>query len=262
MKKATLLIVLFLALTPLSHADVFMDQAQNAVNMFNAMNNGQGYLFTHKTEVSAGYSSLMTTKPGTDEINLDAYTASYAAGDQFFRTFCVEPETIVSGMVRSKLDYTNGTSTTVNGDSLSIGTAALYAMYVSGTLEGYDGTPAETTQLLFAIRGAMETYSTSYDYSTYDWETNVYLTYLLDINDDIDYWKQDYDPGQYYEEVGDYSVFVMRNVEGDGFHRQNLLYIVENDGHAAATPEPASMLIFGIGLAAALPLARRRKNKK
>lgn len=220
-------------------------------------------MFTHKTEVSGGYSGLMTTKAGTDEVDLSAYTASYAAGDQFFRTFCVEPEVITSGMVRAKLDYKDGKSTTVNGDSLTIGAAALYAMYVSGTLNSYNGTSAETTQLLFAIRGAMETYSASYDYSTYDWSTNMFLSYLLEINDDMDYWKQDYDPGKYYEEVGDYSIFVMQMVEGDGFHRQNLLYAVSNDGHTAATPEPASMLIFGLGLAGALPFARRRikKNK-
>ncbi len=259
MKHTFLPLVLFLVMAPLSHAELFMEQAQNAVNMFNAMNNGAGYMFTHKTEVSAGYSSLMTTKAGTDEIDLSAYTASYAAGDQFFRTFCVEPEVITSGMVRAKLDYSNGTTTTVNGDSLSIGGAALYAMYISGTLDGYSGSAADTTQLLFAIRGAMETYSASYDYSAYDWSTNVFLSYLLDINDDIDYWKTDYDPGQYYAEVGDYSIFVMRNVEGDGFHRQNLLYAASNDGHAA-TPEPASILIVGIGLASAFTVARRRKK--
>lgn len=163
-------------------------------------------------------------------------------------------------MVRAKLDYKNNTSTTVNGDSLSIGAAALYAKYASGTLQGYVNEAETTKQLLFAIRGAMETYSASYDYSTYDWSTNMFLSYLLDINSDIDYWKQDYDPGKYYEEVGDYSVFVMHNIEGDGFHRQNLLYVAGNDGHSAVTPEPASLLIVGLGVASALPIIRYRKK--
>lgn len=73
MKKISLLVAIFLFLAPSTYADLFQEQAQNAVNMFNSMNNGKGYIFTHKTEVSAGYTGLMTTKAGTDPVDLSAY---------------------------------------------------------------------------------------------------------------------------------------------------------------------------------------------
>lgn len=271
MRKLLLPTIVFFLAVPLTYADLFSDQAQNAVDMFNSMNNKQGYVFTQKTNLlpggtALGSSSLMTTKTGKDELALDAYSASYASGvnangDQFFYTFCVEPGVITSGMVRGKLNYSNGTSTTATGkDNLSLGTAALYAQYVSGTLDGYVDTIDVTAQLVHAIRAAMEASTYGDYYASYDWDSNIFLAALLEINAEKDYWTQDYNPGLYYEEVGDYSVFVMNTWEGDGFNRQNMLYIVENDGHTAATPEPASMLILGVGLASALPLTRRRRK--
>lgn len=268
MKKAILSVVMILIMAPLSYADLFLENAQNAVIAFNSMNKGQGYKFKHKTETSLGNSALMTTTIGTDQLDLGAYVASYATGtdangSQYFRTFCIEPGVNVAGMIRAKIDYTNDTSTSVNGDSLSIGTAALYAMYVSDTLKGYTGETTQTLSFLEAIRAAMEIAPSKYsstDYAEYDWSTNVYLTGLLEIKDDINYWKQDYDPGKYYEEVGDYSVFAMHNLNGDALHVQNMLYIVKNDGHTTTTPEPTSVLIVGIGLASILPLIRKRKN--
>ena len=271
MKRTFLPIIAFLLLSSLAHADLFMEQAQHAVDMFNSMNKNQGYVFTQKVDSNSasttlGKNVIMTTTSGKDLVDLDAYTASYAAGvndngNQFFKTFCVEPGVGTAGMVRGKLDYTNGTSTTAKGgDNLSLGTAALYAQYVSGTLDGYVDL-VTTEQLVHAIRAAMETSTYGDYYTSYDWETNIFLAALLGINADKDYWTQDYDPGKYYEEVGDYSVFVMNTYNGDGFNVQNMLYIVENDGHASSTPEPASILIVGIGLASALPMIRRRKNK-
>lgn len=270
MKKTFLPVILFLLMAPLTHADLFMEQAINAVNMFNSMNKNQGYVFTQRavgTGNSLDYQAVMTTTADKELVDLDAYTASYASGtnengNQFFRTFCVEPGVGTAGMVRGKLDYTNGTSTTAKGkDNLSLGTAALYAKYVSGALDGYVYNDATTAQLVHAIRAAMEasTYG-SYYTTDYDWDSNIFLAALLEINSDKNYWTQDYDPGKYYEEVGDYSVFVMNTYNGDGFNVQNMLYIVSNDGHTAATPEPASMLIFGVGMTL-LPLARRMRKK-
>ncbi len=156
MKKTSLPVIVFFLMAPSTYADLFLEQALNAVNMFNSMNNKQGYVFTQKTNLlpggsSLGSSSIMTTKSGKDVLGLDAYDASYASGvdvngNQFFYTFCVEPAVITSGMVRGKLEYSNGTSTTATGkDNLSLGTAALYARYTSGTLDGY----ADNVDMMF-----------------------------------------------------------------------------------------------------------------
>lgn len=132
LKKTALLAALaFLLMTPLTYADLFMDNAVNAVNMFNSMNKKQGYLFTHKATGQGGNSNLnyygvMTTKTDKDLVDLGAYTAPYASGtndngNQIFRTFCVEPGVITSGMVRGKLNYNNGVSTTATvKDNLSL----------------------------------------------------------------------------------------------------------------------------------------------
>lgn len=279
MSKTVLPIILFLLMAPLTHADMFMERAQNAVDTFNSMNKNRGYVFTQKTagqpgDNNLGYYSVMTTLVDKDLVDLGAYKASYSqsgneSSSQIFRTFCVEPGVITSGMVRGKLSYDNGVSTTATiKDNLSLGTATLYAKFASGKLQDFVDTNSMMSELVHAIRAGMEAgiynsklKTTDYSYYTdYDWDSNVFLAALLDINSDKEYWTQDYDPGKYYDEVGDYSVFVMNTWEGDGNNRQNMLYIVENDGHAAATPEPASMLIFGVGITL-LPLARRIRKK-
>ena len=143
---------------------------------------------------------------------------------------------------------------------LAIGSAYLYKLCATGQLEA-------VPELAAAIR-FLRGYWLAEDEPYADW-SNSYLQELLAINADKDYWTSLYDPDAYYEEIGNYSVFVMStNVFWQGQHTyatdMRWLYLANaaNPYNASApvTPEPATMLMFGTGLLA-LPFVRRLRKK-
>lgn len=239
----------------MAFAGILTDHAQNAVNAFNNLNNGQGYFYSVAPD-NGRYT--LQTMAGHEQPDLGAY-ASSVSGPDFTKSFCVEPLVGTSPRQYGQLNYVNGTSTTKSGHSLTLGAAYLFSQFATGILDGYDYDSPEYyngTDLTKAIQYLM---GSVYNQS---WIGNEFLAGLLDVNDDQSHWSQIYDPGEYYDEIGDYSIFVMNNRSDDGSDRQDFLFLTgyeKNPG--SATPEPATMLIMGLGLAG-FAVARRGRKKR
>lgn len=248
-------ILLAASFTPAVQADFVLEQAKNVVNAFNSLNDGQGYYY--KVSPDNGRWS-MNTMQGYDQADFGAYSP-LVGGENFAKTFCVEPLVGTGARHYGTLNYENGATTTQSGNSLTLGAAYLYASFATGALDGYNydkinyNEGYDLTKAIQSLIGAI--------YGE-NWLANDFLTALLGVNDDKSYWEQVYDPGKYYDEIGDYSVFVMNNRDEYGTHAQDFLYLAAHDGNPGpATPEPASMLIFGAGLAG-LALAKRCRKKR
>lgn len=259
MKKIIFLIAAFFLTSPIVYADFVSGQAQKAVDDFNSLNKGQGYVY-RVSPFNGTWS--MTTSSGYDQADFGAYSLK-VAGDTFANTCCVEPIVGTGATHVGKLNYENNATTTTSGKALTLGSALLYSQFATGTLDGYNYESPNydngyvLTKAIQYLMGA--TYDTNW--------SNAFLSDLLEINSDKSYWTQIYDPGQYYDEIGDYSVFVMNNKDEYGTHVQDFLYLAAHEDTSGAgnagTPEPASMLIFGAGLSGlALSFSLRKRLAK
>ena len=201
--------------------------------------------------------------------DLSAYHANArGTGSNRFLTFCVEPN---SGSVAStgtaKLNFSGGNSTRVSYDNkaVSVGTAFLYKQFATGAFSSnlYNYTNAsqrssDYSTLLSTLRALMS------PQGSLNWSSNKYLAYLLTINSSQSYWTGVYNPGQYYDEIGNYAIFVMnvRNANGTGEY-QDFLYISKADyGKGGEVPEPATILLWTLGMGAFGIGHYRKRNKK
>ncbi len=253
-----ILTVAWLATPTKIHADFVTGQTQNVVDTFNSLNDGRGYYYTVSTSLGRW---VMTNVEGYEQADFSAYGPS-TSGENFAYSFCVEPIIGTGARHVSQLNYDGNSTKTSEGNALTVGAAYLYANFASGMLDGYDyESPSyygdsDLIGSLHSVMGLDDRLS---------WSTSEYLTAMLDVNPDQSYWEQTYDPGRFYDEIGDYSVFVMNNTDEYGTNTQDFLYLAGYEGGSpetgSATPEPASMLIVGTGIAGLGLIGRRRKKK-
>ena len=160
----------------------------------------------------------------------------------------------------AKLNYNEITGTTqtdyspAGNATLTVGAAYMYAQYVLGADYGnpinWTNSPA-FIQLTYADDNP----------DSGKWFNS--MNFLLDVNNDPDYWLAAYDPDKFYTEIGDYSVFVMNMYYPDKSSMGNLLFLAHmnpTDPDPTPVPEPATytMMLAGIGLLGAV--VRRRRS--
>ena len=267
--------------------------AQTIADGFNAMNGGQGYIYTNipgptaaGAEFLTNYSFQNSQNLGgvTDNPNLSAYELTNRLGptnDIYLNSFLTmnvgdntstnSAQAYMKGVGTLSYNSTAGTTNMSNGNALTVGAAYLYKLLATtdlayidwgdSSLGGYGiSLNGEFPEIYYAIRflnGDAGQWS-----SIQDWDDSGlgYLDVLSDMDDDVSYWGAAYDPDAYYDEIGNYSIFVLNTYWNQPSNIYDYLYIVESSAEIPpVTPEPATMLMFALGLAG-LPLARRRRK--
>jgi len=282
-------------------ADMGAIAARDAVN---AMNNNTGARFNGK---QADNNSEITISgiDGFDFFNLDAYDKSLTATSNSFRTFTVDQMDYLHGNnEQGMLNYNGEISNVVTGrhdpnhvgnKTLTFGAAYLYTKFATGHMNdivGFDyNHPQDTAELRMAILVAMDALINGSDNFS-DWtatdghsESNKFLQALMEINPNKNHWLGIYDPDQYYDELGDYSVFVINADQAGGTtsSTQDFLYLAKGNAYSAGNdngngnadygnggdengggsgaPEPASVLFWMLGGIAAIEHSWKRKRQ-
>ncbi len=226
--------------------------------------------------------------------------ASYQGNSMLFaNSFCVEvgSRTIENTYVNAKLnlvDNGDGTYRTMvdgtgvygsamsDAHALTLGSALMYQAWLTGDLdrdiwnqvgvkEGWREDPSKITRFgEYDIQAAIWAFQgdSVYDNYTGTGSTEGYrehaVAFLEAIYGDLfggqdEWWLQAYDPVNH--SVDGYSVLVVNMMADDGKYEngfQDHIILVPNK--PATTPEPASMLIFGFGLASVYGLRRRPRK--
>jgi PEP-CTERM putative exosortase interaction domain len=246
------------------------------------------------------YAVKLTIPNGYNNFDMDAYVAGgtgSSTGTRYFNSFCVEPNerdglrdsnNKIGQVLVGTLHYdaASGTSKTDEGKALTMGAAILYKMYVTGEIKfSTTADDAEKEKLRDTIRGFMSVmytdpnsrkttnYYEKFIQNTAAWSNNRFLMQLLNAVQASgipagmtaqEYLMSSYDPGQSYDLMGDYSVFVMRTTSTDGkIASQDFLILLEHEG-SPDVPEPATLLLWTLGGlgAAGTSWARKRRLAK
>lgn len=253
-KRFSLLSLAVLIVLIVSHVTAKADlNAQAIVNQFNSATGGNYMHFGHT--FSAG--AIAERLSGFGFADTSAYQQGVTAGSDYFLTFCVEPSEYTEPHMSAKLNYANGMSQTTTGKTLTLGAAYLYKMFATGTLSGYDYTGTYQSRydsyntMWLALGTLMDNFQNA-------WSGNQFLSQLLGVNSSESYWTQAYDPGKYYDIIGDYSVFVMNCYGPEELKdRQDFLYIAKASS-SSSTPEPATVLLWGLGMLGAFGAVRSK----
>ena len=265
--------------------------AQDFVNAFNNANGGTGYHFDAVArttgagfypEINGGVVRLTTTG---DAINIDAYEPWNTSGSvPRFTTmqlgfgprisdYDFNDWKPVPGVATLSYDAATGTTSTFVGTALNVGAAYIYKLFATTELPAVDAY-ADREWMNGSVRYLMgEVTRVNIHANVHgwhvpvdvDWDNSPYLQKLLSINSDQSYWESAYDPNAYYDEIGDYSIFVMNatlahydtpgGILTGWCSGYDFLYIVPVTDKSAV-PEPASLSVLALG---GLMLMRRRK---
>ena len=265
--------------------------AHSIVDAFNGLNGGTGFNFYPNNPANnAGIRFLSDFSMGngaTQSPDTSAYyyshnnpfpdNESFSNTDSFLTLDVGFNLSAGWGAHYGMLNYHDGTTSTSQGNTLKVGAAYLYMLLA--TTDDIDRYGTDGSEFAAAIRlliGQPFFYNETFT----DWD-NPYLQMLLAINDNQDYWQSDYNPDAYYDEIGNYSIFVM-NAETPrilmallssdmelssldarpGYAYKDYLYIAPaaNPYEPTTTPEPGTLLLFGLGMTG-LPFARRLWKK-
>jgi len=169
----------------------------------------------------------------------------------------------------AQLNYQNGTTSMQSGVNLSVGAAYLYAQFATTNLYNTIWDSGDLTAFATAIRflNGQLYQGTSEELALANWG-NPYLQQLLMVDPRQGYWMSAYNPDAYYEEIGNYSVFVMSAMEYKGNPSNptgplDFLYVARAANpysDPSGVPEPATLLLWGTGMMI-LPLSRRLRKK-
>ena len=269
MKKLILSVILSSVLSMTNYGTAFSELTpQQIVDQFNSLGEN-GWSF-HYGLVAESYFAAANPniRPDLSAYHSNALSTTYTAGvyQPCFSTFCVEPDSLSVLSGKAKLNFTDGNSTRVTYDNkaLSVGAAFLYQQFATSSFTSALFEYRNTTQRsedYFMLRDTLRALM-SPQALTIEWASNKFFTYLLTINDNRDYWASVYNPGQRYDEIGDYAIFVMNITKSDGTgEHQDFLYIAKAD-YSQNVPEPATLLLWVLGSTCAFGLGYRRRQCK
>ncbi len=262
----------------ISYSDL---HAQAVVDSFNGMNGSTGLHFEtlygdSYSTIPSGNAMVVISNYGTYSNpsqptpyeginpNTSAYSTRGIAAPGEIASFGVTANfTVDKGETIGQLSYSDGKSWLAGGEKfLTLGAAYLYTMYATGELGSRDiSTNAYVGTVIRYLLGETSTMDGWYMTKA----LAQYLQPMLELNN-MDYWLTAYDPNIHYTEIGNYSVFVMNSLAPtSGQAGTDYLYVahaaIPYDGSEPSTaPEPATMLMFGMGMLA-LPFARRLRKK-
>jgi hypothetical protein len=245
--KCYSLVLLALALSVLGVRNANADfSVYDVINQFNQATGGEQFQYNYDKRNNM----VMILENGTlGFVDTSAYVSGMTGGVNYFTTFTITPEIGTSASMSASLHYENDSTQTIPHNdvtrTVTLGAASLYARYATGALDCFDYPNAAQLALdAYDLELAIQTLTGSKSES---WESNKFLAHLLEINDDQDYWLQSYDPARYYDEVGDYSVFVMNGSKSDHDPGQSFLYLAKQESQGSNVPEPASIILWAIG---------------
>ena len=255
-----------------------LNDAITIQSAFGSINGGNG--FTFKVAEDKQGDKLISVV-GKTPVDVTAYNQQAGrsgldidSGQDFFRSFCVEPNASIDGVLVGTLSYEYDTTKakwitkTSEGVSLVLGAAILYKEFALNEMNGRSAdTLREAILMLMSVQ----------DYTISSWAQNEHLAYLYSISqhdgNSAGVWTATYDPGQdsglYYDMLGDCRVFIMNALSEDDTlsdklrERQDFLYIMQTRSDTDV-PEPASILFWTLGGlgAAGTSWARKRRMKK
>ncbi len=255
--RHTVFTVTLLVLSYCSHSAFADFGVDKFVSDFNGMNGGRGLVFTAELNRLEIYvrPTQGTTVPADGW--LDAYDSKTSgAGGSYFKTFCVEPGVAMGPSNYGKLNYDSITKTTSNssGQAMTLGMAIIYASFAEGKLKGYkygnnrEHSVVDFTDVLHAFLDGSIGNGEKGD--IWGNNGNAMVRFLRrtmnDYNLSLAQLKAAYNPNQYYNAIGDYSVFVMQNVEPgkDAKDIQDMIYVMKH--RTSDVPEPATLALWGM----------------
>lgn len=233
--------------------------ASEIVSSFNNLNSGQGLYFLYTTS-STYEGRIAKASTSADVADVSAYAASTASSAGYFFSFCVESSSTITANLNyyGQLDYNGGVTQTSSGNVLTVGAAYLYQQFAAGTLAGYSYSSGRSTSAT-AMREAL--YVLTGQQTIANWSNNTFLSHLLTVNNSQSYWIASYDPGQYYTEIGNFSVFVMQVTSAtNGAEAQDFVYVAK--ASFGDVPEPATFILWLMGSVSALGAGYAKKRRK